>query len=237
MSLDGTLCPNVSVLHGHKWMGLFASLWADAIESTIQRVCRDFSRAISHFPSRAVCRFSLGTIFSGGGRNPIPSSADRALCRCAKRMSVMPVVPRLATEAITPFMVHERVFRTLTLLRNKGFSVGLDDFGTGFTALTHLLTYPVDVIKPDRSFIERVTVDSRSAMIVASMIDIASDLNMKVIAEGIETDSQFKQLARFGCRFGQGYRFGKPRSLADTTALLQSNTAAICDPNTFEIHL
>ena len=89
-------------------------------------------------------------------------------------------------------------------LRNRGMRVALDDFGTGFASLTHLLTVPVDIIKIDKSFVERLVPGDGAVIIVKGLLGIANELGLRVVAEGIETDAQLDQLLSFGCRLGQG---------------------------------
>jgi EAL domain-containing protein (putative c-di-GMP-specific phosphodiesterase class I) len=107
-------------------------------------------------------------------------------------------------------------------LRKRGLLVALDDFGTGFASLTHLLSFPVDVIKIDKSFVDRLATSAPSSVIVGAILDIARKLNMKVVAEGVETHEQVDKLKELGCILGQGYLFGRPCSAAETTILLQN---------------
>ncbi|MDB5587220.1 MAG: diguanylate cyclase [Devosia sp.] len=114
-----------------------------------------------------------------------------------------------------------RIPKSVDALRKRGLLVALDDFGTGFASLTHLLSFPVDVIKIDKSFVDRLTTSAPSSVIVGAILDIARKLDMRVVAEGVETDEQVEKLRELGCILGQGYLFGRPCSEAETTALLQ----------------
>jgi diguanylate cyclase (GGDEF)-like protein len=105
-------------------------------------------------------------------------------------------------------------------LRARGMRVALDDFGTGFASLTHLLTVPVDIIKIDRSFVERLVPGDAGAIIVEGVMGIADKLGIRVVAEGIETDGQLAQLLDFGCTLGQGFLFSKPIDWKAATSLL-----------------
>ncbi len=105
-------------------------------------------------------------------------------------------------------------------LRNRGMRVALDDFGTGFASLTHLLTVPVDIIKIDKSFVERLVPGDGAVIIVEGVLSIANKLGLRVVAEGIETDAQLDQLLSFGCRLGQGYLFSKAVDRDAATSLL-----------------
>ncbi|MCM2474101.1 EAL domain-containing protein [Rhizobium sp. CG5] len=94
-------------------------------------------------------------------------------------------------------------------LRQHGLRVALDDFGTGFASLTHLLTVPVDIIKIDKSFIDRLVPGDGGSAIVEGLLGIAEKLGIRVVAEGIETNAQVHQLLALGCRLGQGYYYSK----------------------------
>lgn len=108
-------------------------------------------------------------------------------------------------------------------LRRSGFLVALDDFGTGFASLTHLMALRTDVIKIDRSFVDRLLTDHDSAVIVAAMIDIARQLDRRLVAEGIETRAQAERLAEMGCRLGQGYLYARAADAATTLARLSES--------------
>lgn len=114
------------------------------------------------------------------------------------------------TESVFLAERNQSVARNVRELRNRGALIALDDFGTGYASLTHLLQFPVDVIKVDRSFIERVQSDRQSSAIVEALILIAGRLGMKIIAEGIETGAQAEHVLAMGCRLGQGYHYSKP---------------------------
>jgi diguanylate cyclase (GGDEF)-like protein/PAS domain S-box-containing protein len=104
--------------------------------------------------------------------------------------------------------------RSLVELRAAGVRIGLDDFGTGFSSLAHLQSFPLDFLKIDRSFVERMEVDKHSASIVAAIIHLAHALDLTVVAEGLASDAQLAALRGFGCDRGQGFLFA--RSLSPT---------------------
>lgn len=99
--------------------------------------------------------------------------------------------------------------RSVAALRAQGVKVALDDFGTGFASLTHLMSVPVDFIKMDKSFVDRIVSDRPSQIIVGGVIDIALKLGIQVVAEGIEHAEQAGMLAAMGCTAGQGYLFSR----------------------------
>lgn len=115
----------------------------------------------------------------------------------------------------------EDVAESLARLRNLGILVSLDDFGTGFASLTHLLKLPVDIIKIDRSFVDQMLTDAPSSAIVEGLMGIADKLGMRVVAEGIENAGQAERLNELGYVLGQGYHFARPADFNSTTDLLQ----------------
>jgi diguanylate cyclase (GGDEF)-like protein/PAS domain S-box-containing protein len=98
---------------------------------------------------------------------------------------------------------------TLLQLRKLGVKIAIDDFGTGFSSLSYLLQYKVDRLKIDRSFVERLATDPNSAAIVRAIISMAHGLNLKVVAEGVETRDQLDFLLRCDCDEAQGFYFAK----------------------------
>jgi len=114
------------------------------------------------------------------------------------------------------------VAREINSLRAHGLRIALDDFGTGFASLTHLLTVPVDIIKIDKSFIDRLAEGDPSMAIVEGLIDIARKLDVGIVAEGIENEVQATLLSNIGCKLGQGYLFSPAVPRQATTGLLQS---------------
>jgi diguanylate cyclase (GGDEF)-like protein/PAS domain S-box-containing protein len=115
----------------------------------------------------------------------------------------------------------ENARATLVRLREAGFRVAIDDFGVGFSMLGRLQDLPVDRLKIDRSFVEKITFGEDEAPIVSGIIAMAHSLRLKVVAEGIETSEQLAFLKRAGCDEGQGYRLGRPMPAAEIEPLLR----------------
>lgn len=109
-------------------------------------------------------------------------------------------------------------------LHDYGVSIALDDFGTGFASLSHLRQFPVDTIKIDRSFVSDVAELADDAAIVAAIVNLGRNLNMKVVAEGIETVEQAMTLRDQGCEFGQGFLFCRPIPAHEIPDLLRNWT-------------
>jgi EAL domain-containing protein (putative c-di-GMP-specific phosphodiesterase class I) len=94
--------------------------------------------------------------------------------------------------------------------KQLGFRVSIDDFGTGYSSLGYLHRLPVDELKIDKSFVETMIIDHRSMAVVKAIVGLAEGLDLKVVAEGIETKEQADVLRQMGCVYGQGYRFARP---------------------------
>ena len=109
----------------------------------------------------------------------------------------------------------ERCTHLLTQLRAAGVRIVIDDFGTGYSSLAYLRRLPLDGLKIDRSFIRDMADDRRACRIVSTMIELAHDLDMAVVAEGVEDEATLAMLQRAGCDFVQGYLVGRPIDAAD----------------------
>lgn len=114
---------------------------------------------------------------------------------------------------------------TLVKCRNKGYSISIDDFGTGFSSLKYLSQMPVNHLKVDRSFIMKMSKDDKSLALVQSIIFMAQSLGMEIVAEGIETLEERELLLQLGAKFGQGWLYSKALPLGQFLAL----------PTTFKI--
>ena len=108
----------------------------------------------------------------------------------------------------------EQVRSILHELQERGVGVALDDFGTGYSSLSYLHTFPLRVLKIDRSFLAALDRQDNSAAVIDAIISVARALRMDVVAEGIETERQRAALVALGCGFGQGYLFGRPQAVA-----------------------
>jgi EAL domain-containing protein (putative c-di-GMP-specific phosphodiesterase class I) len=102
--------------------------------------------------------------------------------------------------------------------------VALDDFGTGYSSLSYLRRFPVDKIKIDQSFIAQLGKRPESSAIVKAIVDLAEALELKVLAEGVETAEQAERLARIGCSLYQGYFFSRPVAAARLGELIAAGS-------------
>lgn len=106
----------------------------------------------------------------------------------------------------------EAAIATLTELKSLGIQISIDDFGTGYSSLSYLRQFPFDILKIDRSFICQLTSDDKNAAITTAILQMARSLNLKVVAEGVETQSQLAFLQQHQCDEIQGYWFSPPLS-------------------------
>jgi diguanylate cyclase (GGDEF)-like protein/PAS domain S-box-containing protein len=118
----------------------------------------------------------------------------------------------LEFELTESFLVQDSRLNAVVLqeLKQMGVRLALDDFGTGYSSLSYLKRLPIDTIKIDQSFVQDLGTDRADASIVCAIIDIGRSLEMKVIAEGVETREQLEFLQQHGCPSGQGFYFGQP---------------------------
>jgi EAL domain-containing protein (putative c-di-GMP-specific phosphodiesterase class I) len=137
------------------------------------------------------------------------------------------------TEGVLLDRGAERIAETLAALHRLGVSIALDDFGTGYASLKHLNRFPVDRLKIDQSFVRDIGADPQDAAIVRAVINLAHSLNMGVIAEGVETESQLGFLRLQGCDYAQGYLFSRPLPIADVPAHLQRTARTARPAGTF----
>lgn len=122
----------------------------------------------------------------------------------------------------TAFLEHHvMALDMLRQLRAIGVHTDIDDFGTGYSNLAYLVTLPISTLKIDRSFVARMAEDTGNREVVKTIISLAANLGLRVVAEGIETKEQHDTLVSMGCQFGQGYFFSKPLNAERTNDLLE----------------
>jgi diguanylate cyclase (GGDEF)-like protein len=111
--------------------------------------------------------------------------------------------------------------KTVSRLREHGLLVALDDFGTGYASLTHLLNFPVDIIKIDKSFTRRLPREPTCGVIISALVDIAAKLGMGLVVEGVETVEQLAAVDALGCGIVQGFHISMPAPFHETTERLR----------------
>ncbi len=126
------------------------------------------------------------------------------------------------TEGVIMKDVNEGI-KILNNMKNAGVLLCIDDFGTGYSSLSYLLQLPIDYLKIDKSFINKITINKKHNDIVKTIIDISKNLDIQVVAEGIELEEQLKTVQHMKCEFGQGFLFAKPISKDKATLFLKNS--------------
>jgi diguanylate cyclase (GGDEF)-like protein len=132
--------------------------------------------------------------------------------------------PRLLTLEVTESVFlrdGKRALFVLNDLKDIGVKLALDDFGTGYSSFGYLMRFPVNIVKVDRTFVAELGRDSASHTIVAAFIQLAHDLGMTVVSEGVESTEQHLELVRLGCDSCQGFYFARPMPAAGLNALIR----------------
>ena len=140
------------------------------------------------------------------GRSDLVETIEAALAAAG-------VAPHFLEIELTESLIMKDVDQAIGVLQDLkrlGVTLSIDDFGTGYSSLAYLKRFPIDILKIDRSFVSDITSDPDDAAIVASIISLAHNLRLQVIAEGVETPEQLKYLRSEGCDQMQGYYFSKP---------------------------
>ena len=122
----------------------------------------------------------------------------------------------------------DQVIHVVESLRRKGYEVEMDDFGTGYSSLNMLSAMPIDVLKMDRQFVRNIEHVEKDKQLVALILDIAKNLKISVVAEGVETEGQVKLLKELGCEIVQGYYFSEPLHATDFETSFIRNRKETC---------
>ena len=124
------------------------------------------------------------------------------------------IEPRRVVLEITESVLldAEAIGHRLQQLRALGVLLAIDDFGTGYSSLSYLTRLPVDIVKIDRSFVERLGGPPGDEVLVRAVVDLARSLSLRSVGEGVETPAQLERLRSFGCDAAQGYLFGRPQA-------------------------
>jgi diguanylate cyclase (GGDEF)-like protein len=191
--------------------GLIIALTSSVLEAALERVAA--WRALGHDISVAV-NLSARSFLDAGLADEIPM-----------RLAERGVPPECLELEITESMLMQdpvRARTTLERLAAIGVSVSVDDFGTGYSSLAHLKRLPVDTLKIDKSFVLDMAEDGADEAIVRSMIELAHNLGMRVVAEGVESAANWVRLAELGCDLAQGFHLSRPLPASGFLALLDA---------------
>ena len=123
------------------------------------------------------------------------------------------------TESLVLDNVDDTIVK-MQAIKDIGVSFSMDDFGTGYSSLSYLKRLPLDQLKIDQSFVRDLVSDHGDMVMVMTIVDLGMNFELDVIAEGVETEAQFKLLHRYGCTSFQGYLFSKPIPVDEFEALI-----------------
>ncbi|CBN53827.1 MULTISPECIES: EAL domain-containing protein [Kamptonema] len=130
--------------------------------------------------------------------------------RLLKETGINPLSLKLEITETAVMENAKSVTNILEYLKDRGIHLSIDDFGTGYSSLSYLHTFPFDTLKIDRAFVSRMSIDPKNLEIIRTIIILAHNLGMDLVAEGIETREQLNQLQQLQCEHGQGYLFSRP---------------------------
>jgi len=176
--------------------------------------------SIGSWVTREVCRQLQAWKGSPLGELPVAVNISAAefrlrdvvsdLRQCLDRFSIAPGLVQVEVTETVIVSNEEDVGRDLELLRNMGIKIWMDDFGTGYSSLGYLRRFPVDGLKIDRSFVSEIAHNPADDSLCRAIVAMANRLNLEVIAEGVETMDQFRQLQGGRCTLAQGYFYARP---------------------------
>ncbi len=207
--MDGRFVPPDRFIHAAEQSGLVLSLDIWVIEA----VCKELARINTSGAPRIIGMAANVSAQQFGRRYFAQSVADI--------VSRAGIDPSWLTLEITERAIledSEITLENIYALRELGVSLSLDDFGTGYSSLFYLRSLPIQEVKLDRSFVRELPHRLRDAAIMRATIDLASELGLRVIAEGVEQACQASWLRLNGCRLIQGFLYGQPAARPDSAS-------------------
>jgi diguanylate cyclase (GGDEF)-like protein/PAS domain S-box-containing protein len=184
----------------------------------LHEACRTFADWQRRFPARGLDCITVNV----SSRQLMQQNFLQIVEQVVHKTGLKPCDLRLEITETALMDSPKAAAEVLRQLRDFGVKIYLDDFGTGYSSLSHLHKLPVDALKIDRSFVMSLLLPDRPA-IVESILALARTLNTSVVAEGIESDVQSRELERLGCTHAQGFLFSRPLSTSSAEELLIAN--------------
>lgn len=182
----------------------------------LSRACRQLRQWQLRDPSLRELKMHVNVSSNDLAHSALAARVERALHESR-------IEPHSLTLELTENILMQRVegaMSTLVALRRIGVGLAIDDFGTGYSSLSYLSSLPIDSLKIDRSFVADMTKGSKNSEIVRAIVSLGATLGKSIVAEGIETQSQFAQLRELGCESGQGFHLSRPLAARDVELLL-----------------
>jgi diguanylate cyclase (GGDEF)-like protein len=197
---------------------------------------------IGEFVLRDACRQAARWTGSGADATPLMVTVNlsarqvtdlRIVDQVAAALTEARLDPcRLVLEITETVLMHDReaAVTNLEKLKALGVRIAIDDFGTGYSSLAYLCSFPIDMLKVAREFIDGLGRDANAAVVTRAVVDLAGALGLLTVAEGIETTEQRDHVAELGCDLGQGYLFSRPVDAETATAFLTGQAVELALP-------
>ncbi len=207
---DGSIVPPVAFIPGAEENGLVVLLGAQVLEMACHEA------RLWRPTADATPRLTVAVNLSS--RQFEPGNLATIVSETLERTGLDPACLHLELTETAIMDLRPDILQQLELITNLGVQVGLDDFGTGYASLTHLRRLPLSFVKIDQSFVLGLGRNQGDERIVAAVVDLAANLGMRSIAEGVETSDHLARLRELGCDQAQGYLFARPLSSDDVPA-------------------
>lgn len=192
---------------------VFLGMWV------LREACRTMRRWQEEFPRERPLTISVNISARQFAQPDLVQQIEQIL----QETGINPYTVKLEITESASMGDAERTVNVLSELKKLGVQFSIDDFGTGYSSFSYLHRFPLDTLKIDRSFITRMEQSSENFEIVQTIMHLARNLKMQVVAEGTESEAHVEHLRSLGCDFGQGYFFSKPLAAEDIRSLLEAN--------------
>ncbi|NJN73410.1 MAG: EAL domain-containing protein [Limnothrix sp. RL_2_0] len=183
----------------------------------LEEGCRQFKEWQDELGLDASITISINLSSRQFSQNNLKKQVEEIL----ERTGLDPSALKLEITESTVMDDIEEAARMLKELKTINVRLSVDDFGTGYSSLSYLSNFPIDTLKIDRSFVDKIKKDNDSLAIPNALVMLGHSLGMDIIAEGIETPEQLEILKKIGCEFGQGFYFSKPLNKKDATRFIK----------------
>ncbi|AQS40535.1 diguanylate cyclase/phosphodiesterase with PAS/PAC sensor(s) [Shewanella psychrophila] len=174
--------------------------------------------------------FKISMAINVSGRQLLGHDKTSFTCLLKALLQKNNIEPQYLHIEITESMLMDDTEHCMTALesiRSLGLDIYIDDFGTGYSSLSYLKRFPIAVIKIDKSFVDNMLERESDAKLIKAIVMMGQSLELKLVAEGIETHAQWKMLQALGCDYGQGYLFSQPLPAQDLESFLHQQTQSI----------
>jgi diguanylate cyclase (GGDEF)-like protein len=193
---------------------LFLGRWV------LREACTTMARWHKEFPRTPELNISVNVSARQFAQHDFVQQVSRVL----HETGINPETVSLEITESVSMSDSEHTIAVLTQLRNLGVRISIDDFGTGYSSLAYLHRFPLDVLKIDRSFVAQLDGGKDGVHVVQTMMTLAQNLGINVVAEGTENSGHVDQLKSMGCEFAQGFYFSRPVEVGAITTLLQEQS-------------